>query len=46
VLVVLFGDVAVHAVGVVFLFVFFTFVLWHTVAIIVVVNAVTDNGVG
>ncbi len=41
VLVVLFEAVAVHAVCVAFLFVFSTFILWHTVAVIVVFTAVT-----
>ena len=41
VLVVLFGDVAMHAVGAAFLFVFITFVLWFTVDIIIVFGAVT-----
>ena len=44
-MVVLFAAVAVH-VCVAFLFVFFTFILWHTVAIIVVFEAVTVLYVG
>ena len=45
-MVVPFGDVAVHAVGVAFLFVFFTFILWLTVEIIVVFKDVTVYFVG
>ncbi len=45
-MVVLFGKVAVHTAGFAFLFIFFTFILWFTVDIIVVVRAVTVHFVG
>ena len=45
-LVVFFEAVAVHAVCVTFLFVFFTFILWLTVDIIVVFKAVAVYSVG
>ena len=39
--VVLFGDAALHDMGAAFLFVFITFVLWFTVDIIIVFGDVT-----